>query len=202
MSQPNSAVRPVDIEVITNEYRRIELPAGRPVELDMGCGKGGFLIELARRKPDRLIVGVDVMLGRLRKVARWAARSGVTNVRLLRANNRELVEYQLPPRSIRRLHILCPDPWPKVRHRDRRLLNSDFLNRLCRIMEPEGIIHISTDDAAYIDLVKRNIESLAAFENAPLAALADVRDIETEFEQQWKAEGKKVEHLSIRTAVT
>ena len=163
MSQPNSAVRPVDIEVITNEYRRIELPAGRPVELDMGCGKGGFLIELARRKPDRLIVGVDVMLGRLRKVARWAARSGVTNVRLLRANNRELVEYQLPP---------------------------------------EGIIHISTDDAAYIDLVKRNIESLAAFENAPLAALADVRDIETEFEQQWKAEGKKVEHLSIRTAVT
>lgn len=186
------------IEILTNRYCRLTLERDRLIELDMGCGKGGFLLALAQRYPERLVVGTDVMLGRLRKVASRVKRQHIENIRLWRANNRELVEYQLPDSCINRLHILCPDPWPKARHRDRRLLNSDFLNRLPRIMADGGLIHIASDDDVYLELVRKNLSTVKGLGLDSLDAIGDILDIETEFEKQWKAAGKTVEHLACR----
>lgn len=164
----------------------------------MGCGKGGFLLALAQRYPERMVIGTDLMAGRLRKVASRVKRQHIENIRLWRANNRELVEYQLPDSCIDRLHILCPDPWPKTRHRDRRLLNSDFLNRLPRIMADDGVIHIASDDDLYIELVRKNLASVTGLCLDSLDAVSDIIDIDTEFEKQWKAAGKTVDHLACR----
>ena len=120
------------LHIITNTYTVLQPLFGRPpmpTELDMGCGKGRFALDLAERFPDRLILGADVMLGRLRKVAKKADRRGLENVELLRANNLELVGYQIPDRSISRAHLLCPDPWPKDKHRNKRLATTDFFSR-------------------------------------------------------------------------
>lgn len=169
------------------------------VELDLGCGSGGFALELAQRYPDRIILASDVMIGRLRKVEKSRSKAGLENIDVLRANNLELVGYQLPESCIRRLHILCPDPWPKKRHRGRRLMSSDFLVQTVRVLEPGGILHISTDDEEYYDLICHNL-ALCPFlvEDEDGKAIADIGDVTTEFEEQWKLQGKNVPHLAFR----
>jgi len=186
------------IHILTNTYAVIDPWFGRPrapIELDMGCGKGGFLLALAERRPDRLVLGSDVMLGRLRRLARKAERRGLINVELLRAENRELAAFQLPDRCIHRIHILCPDPWPKNRHRGRRLITSEFVGRLARLLIPGGVLHLATDHEPYLDTFQAVLDADARFTPAP-ETIRDIADIQTDFEKQWLAEGRRVPHLA------
>ena len=77
---------------------------------------------LAARYPERRILAADVMLGRLRKVVKRLERSGSANWEVLRVEARMLIGRMLPDASLDRIHLLCPDPWPKGRHRGHRLL--------------------------------------------------------------------------------
>ena len=188
---------PGDIHILTNTYTKIDPWFGRehqPVELDLGCGKGGFVLELARRKA-ALVLGTDVMLGRLRKVARKAEREGLGNVEFLRTNSLDLIGYQLPDNCVQRIHLLCPDPWPKARHRHRRLATTDFLTRAARVLEDGGIFHFATDDEDYRRQVLEIVEQLPCYiRDVDLAAISDVLDIETEFERRWREQGRPVPH--------
>ena len=186
------------IEILTNEYRQVRLPAdGEGVELDMGCGKGKFTLELAQRYPGRVILASDVMLGRLRRIEQKVLHRGLTNIRLLRAESAALAEFQLPLHCIDRLHILCPDPWPKDKKRIRRLVSAAFLGLLPRIMRPRGIVHMSTDHQPYFEDWQRLLQTIPFLQPAP-EGIADVRDLKTDFELQWEAMGKTVGHLSYR----
>ena len=188
------------IHLLTNTYAVIDPWFGRcpqPIELDMGCGKGRFALDLAAYYPDRLILGSDVMLGRLRRVARKVERRGLENVELLRAESIELVGYQLPDCSVRRLHLLCPDPWPKARHRHQRLITTDFLTRVARVLEPDGVLHIATDHTPYLLATKALLDALPFFAAAP-DRLDDLRDLKTDFELTWEQRGKTVPHLAYR----
>ncbi len=188
------------IHILTNTYCVVDPCFARgpcPVELDMGCGKGRFLLELAQRYPERMIVGSDVMLGRLRRLQRKVERLGLENVELLRAENLELAAFQLPDRSVHRVHLLCPDPWPKARHRGRRLITSEFIGRLLRVLAPGGILHVATDHAPYLETIEAVVEQAPGLEPAP-SAIADIADVRTDFELQWLAEGRRVPHLSYR----
>ncbi len=188
------------IEILTGCYRVIDPAFGRQpaaIELDMGCGKGGFCLSLAQRYPERLILGSDVMLGRLRRVDRKAARQGLTNLVLLRADSLDLASYLLPPACLDRVHLLCPDPWPKSRHRTRRLVTTDFVARLARILRPGGALHLSTDFLPYFEDWRRILALYPAFRE-DLAVVADVADLQSDFEIQWRAEGRDVPHLAFR----
>lgn len=187
------------ITILTNTYHLYELPASASglVELDMGCGKGGYTLALAERYPERLILGSDVMLGRLRRIQGKVERRGLENVQLLRAASLQLVSFQLPPQSLDRIHLLCPDPWPKDKHQVKRLVTSDFLCRLPRVLKVGGILHASTDHAPYFEEWLKLIGYLDLFEPAPDGA-ADMADVKTEFEKQWNAQGKEVQHACWR----
>jgi len=188
------------IEILTGTYGTLDLgPAvpGRMVELDLGCGKGRFTLELARRWPERLVIGSDIMLGRLRRLSRKAERLEFANLRLLRIGSLELGAYLLPPQSIDRIHLLCPDPWPKERHRLKRLVTTDFISRLPRVLKPGGILHMSTDHLPYLDDWKRIVPLIPGM-HADSSVTLDVADIQTDFEIRWKAVGKDVPHLSYR----
>ncbi len=168
------------------------------VELDMGCGKGGFTIDLAQLYPNRSILGADINLARLKKIKnRIEHQYSVDNVRLLRASATELIGIQLPRFSIDRMHILCPDPWPKAKHRHNRLLCSEFFSRLANTIKPGGVLHISTDDKPYLAFILEAIDSCRFFDEDP-SGIEDIAHIKTDFERHWETLGKTTTHLSYR----
>lgn len=191
------------ITVLTNTYELFELPAcsSGKVELDMGCGKGAYTLALAERYPERLVLGTDVMMGRLRRLDRKIENRGLTNAHLLRASSLEMVSFQLPIQCVDRIHLLCPDPWPKDKHQVKRLVTSDFLCRLPRILKVGGILHMSTDHEPYFDVWNRLVSRLDLFEPAPGGA-DDMADVKTDFEKIWNSQGKAVQHMCWRLTRT
>lgn len=192
-----------EIFILSNQYNVLNdvlpVPEDRFVELDLGCGKGDLSVGLASRYPERVILAADVMIGRLRKVLNKARRNGADNLYFLRVEARHLVSIILPDSSVDRLHILCPDPWPKERHRGHRLLTSDLMAQLARILKPGGVFHFASDDVPYWEEAIANIRSSGLFEQIDNeGAIGDIADLKTEFERKWLAEGKAVPHIAFR----
>lgn len=187
------------IHIITNSYQNIGdlLATDRFIEMDVGCGRGGFTLQLAEKYPERSIVGTDVMLGRLRKIQKKVEKRGFVNVDLLRASHVELVGFQLPDNSVDRVHYLCPDPWPKARHRAKRVASTDFFVRIARVLKPGGILHIATDHPPYLELIHKSMAQLPWFERDD-ELISDLAGMQTDFEKQWLAEGKSVPHFGYR----
>ena len=126
-------------ELVPADYfRRLERAGlcrdGRPLEVDLGCGDGAFLLAMARQFPERDFLGVERLLGRVRKVCKKLTRNGLANGRVLRLESRYTVEWLLPEASLARLHLLCPDPWPKLRHHRRRLVQVAFVEAVRRAL--------------------------------------------------------------------
>ena len=168
---------------------------GRPVEVDMGCGKGRFLLARAARCPDVNFLGVDRMLGRLRKIDRRARRTGLDNVRLLRMDAYYATTYLLPARSIRTYYILFPDPWPKVRHHRHRLFNAAYMDALHRTLEDGGTVHAATDHLPYFGEIASIVRDDPRFEIVPPWLPAE--DERTDFELMFIAE-RPIGRLSFR----
>ena len=176
----------------------MKLPENVPVELDLGCGSGDFSVALAEKHPERLVFAADIMLNRMRKVVSKCRRAGVSNVRFFRVEARHLLTIILPDACLDRLHVICPDPWPKNRHKGHRLISSDIMAQIFRVLKPGGIFHFATDDAVYREAAEKNILESGLFERAEDSVLSDVADIRTEFERQWLDAGKIVPHDAWR----
>lgn len=186
------------IYILNDKYMLLEdffeLAENDFVELDLGCGTGDLAVPLAARYPERRVIAADVMLGRLRKVIRKARRDGIVNLDFFRVEARHLISVIMPENSIDRLHILCPDPWPKHRHKGNRLMSSDFMMHIASKLKKDGLFHFATDDVPYMTQATKNIESSGLFERVSNDFIADISDIKTEFERQWLSMGKAVPH--------
>jgi len=120
-----------------------------PLEIDLGCGDGTFLIEMAKHYPERNFLGIERLLGRVRGVCKRIQNLGLTNVKVLRLESSYTLEWLLEKSSVSRLHLLCPDPWPKARHHRRRLVQQDFLRSLYQVLTPDGQFLFKTDHPGY-----------------------------------------------------
>ena len=126
----------------------------QPVEIEIGCGKGKFLLGRAEESPGLNFLGLD-------RVAKWmnigkkkSGKLGLANLVFLQAEIREFLA-QIPEQSIQAFHIYFPDPWPKRRHRKRRLIQPDFLEALEKKLMSGGVIEMATDDADYFEHIER-----------------------------------------------
>lgn len=193
-----------EIFLLNNQYVILSdlmtIPEGKTVELDLGCGSGDFTVGLAQKFPERLVFAADIMLNRIRKVVSKCRRAGVLDsTRFFRVEARHLVSIILPDQCLDRLHVICPDPWPKNRHSGHRLISADFMMQIHRVLKPGGIFHFATDDPPYLEAGTKNISESGLFERVDETVyLADVADIKTEFERQWLAAGKAVPHTAWR----
>ena len=164
--------------------------------LEIGCADGGFLLEYAQRHPARNFLGVERLLGRIRKLSKRGQRIGLTNLRLLRIEARYVLDYLLPEDAFSAVHIYFPDPWPKVKHARHRLIQPDFLPRIHRILTPGGVLYLRTDDSQYFRQMQDTFSDAEAFagESTPTA----LSEITTEFERKWLAEGKRTHYAAYR----
>jgi tRNA (guanine-N7-)-methyltransferase len=132
---------------------RLELarlfPHSQPLEVELGSGDGSFLVEHARRHPERNFLGVERLLGRVRKLDRKGRRAGLSNLRGVRIESSYFLEYLLPAHAASALHLYFPDPWPKRKHRRHRLVNERFPGLARQALAPGGVVYLRTDDHDY-----------------------------------------------------
>ncbi len=161
----------------------------------MGCGKGRFLLARARRCPEINFLGIDRLLGRIRKIERKAAREGLENLRLLRMDAFYTASYLIPAAGVSTMHVYFPDPWPKTRHHRHRLFNEDFMSALARILAPGASVHMATDHLPYFDEVVSIVRDDPRFCLVPAALPAETE--RTDFELLFM-EHKPIGRLSFR----
>ncbi len=137
---------------------RTLFPDGWPVELEIGCGKGGFLLRRARECQDRGFVGIEWANKFFKFAADRMARWGLANVRIMRTDARHLFVHQMANDCLAVLHVYHPDPWPKKRHHKRRLFTSEFVERAVAILQPGARWAIQTDHAEYFDWIRRRVD--------------------------------------------
>jgi tRNA (guanine-N7-)-methyltransferase len=171
-----------------------------PMQLEIGCGDGGFLLGHAEAHPDRNFIGVERLLGRIRKLDKKGRRAGLQNLRLLRIEARYLIEHLLPKNHFETLHVYFPDPWPKDKHARHRLINEAFPSHAARLLQPGGIIHLRTDSVPYFEQMQTVFPAHGAFKEEPTPAALKARV--TEFESEFNAQGIPTNHASWRLATS
>ena len=162
------------------------------LEVDLGCGKGRFLLARAAAHPETSFLGLDRQTRRLAKVERKVQRAQLTNIRLLYAEAAYAVTHLLLPGTVTAYYIFFPDPWPKRRHHRRRLFDAAFLDALDATLMPGGCIHLATDHLDYFDSIRRLLAGDARFvEREPfITSDAERTDFELIFLQQNKPIGR------------
>ena len=162
-------------------------PKVRPLEVELGSGDGAFLVQYAVAHPERNFIGVERLLGRLRKIDRKARRAGLVNLRAVRIESAYFLGYLLPAHAAAALHIYFPDPWPKRKHQRHRLIKESFPALAHQALAPGGKIYLRTDDPDYFDQMLRVFEASGLFRATETPqALAEVR---TSFELDFNARG-------------
>lgn len=167
----------------------------RPLEVDLGCGDGSFLVEMAAAHPERNFLGVERLGGRVDKTAQRLAERAITNARVLRLESTYTLAWLLPTACVSRLHLLCPDPWPKKGHHRRRLFNdAEFLAGAARVLLQGGEFLHKTDDRPYYENALEVMALQAQFQRTEWKDDAFFY-AETDFERQWRALGKTMHRV-------
>lgn len=125
-----------------------------PVVIDIGIGIGESCIEMAAADPSIAIVGVDVHTPGIANALIAIEDRDLTNLRVFHGDVFELIP-RLQHGSVHGIRVFFPDPWPKPRHRRRRLITSERLSNLTGLLEPEGWVHLATDSQEYADQMQR-----------------------------------------------
>jgi tRNA (guanine-N7-)-methyltransferase len=186
MENQNSLV--VELDSIVEPLNLAQLfPKPQPLEVELGCGDASFLVEYARRQPERNFIGVERLLGRIRKLDRKGRRAGLTNLRGVRIESSYFLQYLLPPHSASALHIYFPDPWPKKRHHKNRLINERFPELARAALAPGGKVYLRTDAAEYF---QQMTEVFAAGKNfRKIETPLELSKLLTDFEREFLARG-------------
>jgi tRNA (guanine-N7-)-methyltransferase len=144
-----------------------------PLSLEIGCGTGHFILQRASQQPETDFLAIDIYNKGCLKTCSKLDAAGLANVRVLRIEARELLAKAIPADTLQAIYINCPDPWPKKRHRNRRLVNRDFLEFALRRLRPDGELFFSSDCHDYVEQVAALLAGLAGFRNqlaAPFVA--------------------------------
>ena len=163
-----------------------ERPA--PLEIEIGAGRGDFILEHAARAPERNFLAVELAATIAQLIAVRAGRSGLTNLKVVRMDARTLVNLMLPAASVDAFHIYFPDPWPKERQLKHRLFTEGFAANLKRKLRPRAPLYVATDVADYAEAIFAMLDG-CGFARAELA-VPGAED--SGFARRFRAAGKPI----------
>ncbi|MFW6145887.1 MAG: tRNA (guanosine(46)-N7)-methyltransferase TrmB [Planctomycetota bacterium] len=184
--------RPVDFSALFGNTR--------PVELEIGSGKGTFLVHRAKARPEVNFLGIEWANQYCRLAADRMARWGVRNVRMLRADAAAFARKRIPDNSLQRVHIYFPDPWPKTRHKKRRIVQPPFVEVIHRKLRVGGQLVVVTDHRGYARQMAWVIFGQPGFATVPFPRTHGAEDGEvvgTNFERKYIAQGRRFFALAV-----
>jgi tRNA (guanine-N7-)-methyltransferase len=168
MAPSNNAQEPFDPEVplqdLATRLRWAELFGNdRPVEIEVGFGKGRFLITAGERFPEANYFGIERKLSHFRIARPRIQKRNLRNVRIVITDALPLIHEVIPPASVRAYHVYFPDPWWKKRHKKRRIFTPVLLEDLARTLIPSGQIYIASDVEEYFGEIAAMVGENPAF---------------------------------------
>jgi tRNA (guanine-N7-)-methyltransferase len=186
-ADPATPVLPLDWPTIFGNYH--------PVEIEVGFGKGLFLLNAGAARPQSNFFGIEIERKYVLLAATRLARKGLTNVKVACGDARYVLANVIPAETVAALHVYFPDPWWKQRHRKRRLFTADFAQASARVLTSGGRLHFVSDVQAYFD---ETIDMLKSFPQLAAIAPPDVKapehdmDYLTNFERKYRREGRPI----------
>ena len=171
-------------------------PKPQSLEVELGCGDASFLAEYARRQPQTNFIGVERLLGRIKKLDRKGRRAGLTNLRGVRIESAYFLQYLLPPHAAAALHIYFPDPWPKKKHRKHRLINEGFPTLARAALVPGGVVYLRTDDTDYFSQMIEVFGASQEFQKVETPG--KLSEVLTDFEREFNAQGIPTLHAAYQ----
>ncbi|NLL70091.1 MAG: tRNA (guanosine(46)-N7)-methyltransferase TrmB [Epulopiscium sp.] len=173
----------------------------KPIHLEIGMGRGQFLIEMARQNPHIHYIGIEkydsILIGALDKLEGCT----IPNLSLLNVNGEHILEI-FHKSEIQQIYLNFSDPWPKQRHQKRRLTHRNFLEKYAFVLEAEGNVHVKTDNEAFFlfsleefehcDWTLKNINY--DLHNSSFAST----NVMTEYEQRFLNQGKPIYRLEAK----
>jgi tRNA (guanine-N7-)-methyltransferase len=166
-----------------------------PVELEIGSGKGLFLLNAASTAPGHNFLGVELARKYARLAAQRLARRQVANARIWRGDARLLMGRLVPAASLRAVHVYFPDPWWKKRHKKRRVFTASLVAQIGQALESGGELRVASDVEEYFDLIQSLVAANPRFREQSVPALKDAEndlDYLTNFERKYRLEGRPI----------
>jgi tRNA (guanine-N7-)-methyltransferase len=173
----------------------------RPLALEIGCGIGDFIVKTAADHLDRNFIAIDFYNKGCYKTCRRIDAAGLVNVRVLREEARQFIVERIAKGSLAAVYINCPDPWPKKKHRKRRLVNRQFLEFLAEYLAPGADFYFATDFDDYGLDVAGMMPAIEGFENrlAPDLYRHELAGYHlSKYMRKFMAEGKRIYFVHYR----
>lgn len=160
-----------------------------PVEIEIGSGKGTFLVESAEERPETLFLSIEWARAYADYVRDRVRRRDLRNVRVARADAGRFFRDHVAPGTVARIHVYFPDPWPKERHHKRRLIRPPFVETAAAALEPGGELRFVSDHAEYFEA------ATAVLDAEPRLERVDFPEAEsplTNYERKYREEGRAI----------
>ncbi len=167
--------------------------------LEIGCGKGRFIVGMAELHPEKAFIGVESQHDIAYYPARKAKEANLDNVKVIYGNAEHLEEW-FEPGEIKEIYLNFSDPWPKARHARRRLTHRNFLEKYARLLGTGGHLRFKTDNRILFDF---SVEEFKAFGVEIIALSYDLHnseyenEVQTEYEKRFSALGTPINFCEI-----
>ena len=193
---------PIDLDRWFDTGTPTKADTRTPLELEIGSGKGTFLVQQATIRPDVNYIGLEYARSYWRYAADRSRRHGLKNVRLVRVEAGFFIQQFVQDNCFQCIHIYYPDPWPKTRHHKRRLIQAPFLLQLHRTLAAGAVVRIATDHVGYFEWIEAQVQLTGhAFERLAFSRGASSGSDEvvgTNFERKYRREGRPFHGLVLR----
>jgi tRNA (guanine-N7-)-methyltransferase len=168
-----------------------------PVELEIGSGKGTFLVAIAEARPEHNYIGIEYAKAYAEFAADRLRRHNLQNTRMVHGEATWWIRCHVPDESLSAMHVYFPDPWPKARHNKRRLIQLGFLKEVHRVLVPGGKLRLVTDHADYFAHMQATLAGQSDLKVIPFESPVPLKQnapagsiVGTNFERKYIAEGR------------
>jgi tRNA (guanine-N7-)-methyltransferase len=173
-----------------------------PVHIEIGSGKGTFLVNQAKSQPDVNFIGIEWANRFYRFAVDRIGRWNMANVRIIRTDAVRFIAENVPDSTVDCFHVYFPDPWPKKRHHKRRFFNPVNTDHLIRCLKPAGEIRVATDFGEYFEQIKdvlsAKADRLQQIDFLPTAGAGIGEWVGTNFERKYLKENRPIFTVAVR----